>query len=53
MVGWLFYGILTFIGYLKPNPVYTYILDIYVICKRIVLSVTIFTWASAYLFAHS
>ena len=31
MVGWLvmFYGISTLIGYLIPNPVYTYILNIY------------------------
>ena len=25
----LFYGISTIIGYLMPNPLYTYILDIY------------------------
>ena len=24
-----FYGISTIVGYLKPNPLYTYILDIY------------------------
>ena len=24
-----FYGISTFVGYLMPNPLYTYILDIY------------------------
>ena len=24
-----FYGILTFVGYLMPNPLYTYILNIY------------------------
>ena len=35
MFGWFglvwfgFYGIPTIVGYLKPNPVYTYILDIY------------------------
>ena len=27
MVG--FYGILTIVGYLMPNPLYTYILDLY------------------------
>ena len=30
-----FYGISTFLGYLKPNPVYTYILNINMICKHI------------------
>ena len=30
-----FYGISTIVGYLKPNPVYTYILNIYMICKPI------------------
>ena len=31
MVGWLvvFYGTSILIGYLMPNPVYTYILNIY------------------------
>ena len=37
--GWLdmvrFYGISTTIGYLMPNPVYTYILNIYMVCKHI------------------
>ena len=28
--GWVgFYGISTIVGYLMPNPLYTYILDIY------------------------
>ena len=33
---WLvvFYGLSTIVGYLMPNPVYTYI--VYMICKRIV-----------------
>ena len=31
-----FYGISTNIGHLMPNPVYTYILNIYLICKNIV-----------------
>ena len=26
---WLFYGILTLVGYLMPNNLYTYILNIY------------------------
>ena len=30
-----FYGISTIVGYLKLNPVYTYILNIYMICKHI------------------
>ena len=35
-LGWVgFYGISTIVGYLMPNPVYTYILNIYVICKHI------------------
>ena len=35
-IGWVgFYGISTIEGYLMPNPVYTYILDIYMICKHI------------------
>ena len=31
LVGWLvgFYGLSTLIGYLIPNPVYTYILNVY------------------------
>ena len=29
-----FYGISTIVGYLMPNLVYTYILDIYMICKH-------------------
>ena len=29
-----FYGISTIVGYLMPNPVYSYILDICIICKR-------------------
>ena len=32
-----FYGISTIVGYLMPNPLYTYVLNIFVICKRIVL----------------
>ena len=31
----LFYGILTIVAYFMPNPVYTYILNIYMICKHI------------------
>ena len=36
LFGWLvgFYGKLTFVAYLIPNPVHTYI--IYMICKQIV-----------------
>ena len=34
-----FDGISIIVGYLKLNPLYTYILDIYMICKHI-LSVT-------------
>ena len=29
LVGWLFYGISTIIGYLMPNHVYTYIFNRY------------------------
>ena len=31
IIGWLvdFYGISTLVGYLMPNPVYTYILNLY------------------------
>ena len=32
-----FYGISTIEGYLMPNPVYTYILNIFMICKHILL----------------
>ena len=28
-----FYGISTIVGYLMPNPIYSYILNIYMICK--------------------
>ena len=30
-IDWLviFYGVLTIVGYLMPNPVYTYIMNIY------------------------
>ena len=28
----LFYGISTIVGYLMPNPLYTYILNVYMIC---------------------
>ena len=30
-----FYGISTTVGYLMPNPIYTYILNIYMMCKHI------------------
>ena len=30
-----FYGISIIEGYLKPNPLYTYISNIYMICKHI------------------
>ena len=30
-----FYGISTIVGYLMPNPLFTYILNIYMICKYI------------------
>ena len=30
-----FYGTSTIVGYLMPNHVYPYILDIYMICKHI------------------
>ena len=35
---WLvgFYGISTLVGYLMPNPVYTYTYALYMICKQIV-----------------
>ena len=40
LVGWLvFYGISTIVRHLMPNPVYTYILNINMICKYI-LSIT-------------
>ena len=29
-----FYGISTLVSYLMPNSVYTYLLDIYMICKQ-------------------
>ena len=35
-LGWVgFYGISTIVGYLIPKPAYTYILNIYMICKHI------------------
>ena len=35
-VGWAeFYGISTIVGYLMPNPVYAYILNVYLIYKHI------------------
>ena len=30
-----FYGISSIVGYLMPNPLYSYILNIYMICKHI------------------
>ena len=37
--GWFgllwFYGISTIVGHLMPNPIYTYILNMYTICKHI------------------
>ena len=32
-----FNGISTMVVYLMPNPVYTYVLNIYMICKHILL----------------
>ena len=32
-----FYGISTIVGYLMPNPLYSYILILYMICKHILL----------------
>ena len=29
LFGWAFYGVSTIVGYLMPNPVFTYILNIY------------------------
>ena len=29
--GWFFFGISTIEGYLMPNPLYTYILNVYII----------------------
>ena len=35
-LGWVgFYGISTIVGFLMPNPVPTYILTVYIICKGI------------------
>ena len=49
---YVFYGIFTFVCYLLPNPVYTYILNIYDL-KINSLLVAIFKRARDHLFAHS
>ena len=51
-VGWLvgFYGLSNLDGYLMPNHVYTYILNLYDLESDNLL-VTIFSWARIHLFA--
>ena len=46
-----FYGLLTLIGYLMSNPLYTYILNIYDLCTHFVDN--IFEWALAHSFANN
>ena len=48
----MFYGISTLVGYLIPNPVYTYILNICDLSTNS-LSVTTFKQTRVHLFAHS
>ena len=46
-----FYGISTIVGYLMPNPLYTYVLSIYMICKH--FEDNIFKWARVHFLLHT